>query len=158
MNPVTAPVAREADNLRAAADWCDADDRPDLLARLVARGLGFEMETRSGYRDVRRRLLDALRHEERLSTDERVACHAVYGQAAWSALETEAPSTEATCAIELAAGRLSPFLVIALVTRSFVNSVLAAFPGSDPHFADDARRDAEAAVAAARSGHQRGQL
>jgi predicted ATPase len=149
-----AAIAREIDNLRAAADWCLGDDRPDLLARLATRLFSFwGLQTgSSAAEEGHRRFHDALRNEERLSKDERAACHAVLAVGSFIALEIELPIEEASRAIDLAGGRETPFLVIALNARAFANSVQGAFPGADPHFAADARRDTRAAVAAARSG------
>jgi predicted ATPase len=149
-----AAIAREIDNLRAAADWCLGDDRPDLLARLATRLFSFwGLQTgSSAAEEGHRRFYDALRNEERLSKDERAACHAVLAVGSFIALEIELPIEEASRAIDLAGGRETPFLVIALNARAFANSVQGAFPGADPHFAADARRDTRAAVAAARSG------
>ena len=143
--------AREGDNLRAAADWCDGDDRPDLLARLVTRMYAPGMDTHDS-REVRGRLLGALRDEERLSTEERVACHAELAAAAFTELELEIPMADSTRAIDLAAGRPGPFLVKALILRGFANSLYGAFPGADPHYAADSRRDVESAIATATSG------
>lgn len=143
---------RERDNLRTAADWCERDDRPDLLVRLVSRMYDVGMTTTNDSRDGRRRLLDALRQEDRLSTEERVACHALHAIAGWNALEVDVPFAEATRAIDLAGGRPTSFLVMALMTRAFVTSVMGCLPGAAPQLAADARRDADAAVATARAG------
>jgi predicted ATPase/class 3 adenylate cyclase len=145
-------VVREIDNLRAAADWCLADGRPDLLARLVTRLYSFWQETRGTSEEGARRCLAAVRQEERLSVDERVACHAVLSQLGFADLDHALASDEATTAIELADGAVSPFVVIAHGTRAFATSVLAAFPGADPKHAASARADLEAAHQASRSG------
>jgi predicted ATPase/class 3 adenylate cyclase len=145
-------AAAEIDNLRAAADWSLAAGRLDLLARLATRMFSFWLNTGSASREGRRRFLEVLQHEERLSTDERVACHAVLSAAPFSDLELQAAWEAANRAIELADGRPSPFLVIAMNMRAFADSVRGAFPGADPHYADGARRTTQAAIATTRSG------
>jgi len=144
-------VAGEIDNLRAAADWCLSNDRADLLARPATRLFSFWWLGNS-YQEGRRWLLEALRDGERLARDERVACHAVLAVITAMELEHGFLVEHATSAIDLAAGRASPFLVIALSIRAFGSSVLAAQPGADPDLAADPRRDAAAGVAAARPG------
>lgn len=151
-------LLREADNFRAAADWCERDEHPDLLARLATRMYGVSSDTRSTLSDRRQRLLAALRRSDRLSADQRMACHAVLGSTAWSALETDVPIAEATHAIDLANDETNPFLVLAFMTRSFAHSVLAAGALSlgtgdvaEIESVGCARRDTDAAVAAASS-------
>ena len=67
-------------------------------------------------------------------------------------LENALALEHATRAITLAAGKPSPFAVMALGTRSFGQSVPASLPDADPRLALDARADAEAAVAMAGTG------
>ena len=149
-------LLREGDNFRAAADWCERDEHPDQLARLATRMYGVSTDTHSALSDRRQRLLAALRQADRLSTDQRLACHAVLGSTAWSALETEVPIAEANRAIDLANDAPNPFLVLAFMTRSFAHSVLAAgalLLGAEGEAEVEsvgcARRDTDAAVAAA---------
>jgi hypothetical protein len=117
---------------------------------------GASTDTHSALSDRRQRLLTALRQRDRLSTDRRLACHAVLGSTAWSALETEVPIAEANRAIDLANDTPNPFLVLAFMTRSFAHSVLAAgalLLGAEGEAEVEsvgcARRDTDAAVAAA---------
>lgn len=155
----TRALLRESDNFRAAADWCGRDEHPDQLARLVTRMYGVSTETYSNMSDRRERLLAALHQADRLSEEQRLACHAVLGATAWSALETEVPIAEATRAVDLANDEPNPFLVLAWMTRSFAHSVLAAaalsVEAGDEAQVESvacARRDTDAAVAAANAG------
>jgi predicted ATPase/class 3 adenylate cyclase len=144
-------VAGDIDNLRAAADWCVASDRPELLARFASRLFTFWWLGGS-FEEGRRRLSEALAYGERLALDDRIACHAVLAVVTTMELERGSSVEHASRAIDLAAGRPSPFLVIALVLRAFGNSVVAAIPGAAPHLAAEARGDVAAAVAVARAG------
>ena len=144
-------VGLQIDNFRAAADWCQANDWPDRLARLATRMYGYWWLGGAGL-EGRRWLQQALDAGERLAADERVACHATVATISTMNLENALALEHATCAITLGAGKPSPFVVMALGNRAFGKSVPASLPGADPHLASDARADAQAAVAMARSG------
>jgi hypothetical protein len=141
----------EIDNLRAAADWCQASDWPDRLARLATRMHGYWWLTSAGP-EGRRWLQQALDAGERLALDERIACHTTVASISGMNLENALMLEHANRAITLAAGKPSPFLVMALGNRSFGQSVPASLPGADPRMAFDARADANGAVAMARAG------
>ena len=141
----------EIDNLRAAADWCQAGDWPDRLARLATRMYGYWWLMGAGL-EGRRWLQQALDVGERLAVDERIACHTTVALISTVNLENALALEHATRAITLAAGKPSPFLVMALGNRSFGQSVPASLPGADPRLAFDARADADGAVAMARAG------
>lgn len=143
-------VGREIDNLRATADWCLADDRPDMLARLVTRMSGFWI-TGNSYRVAKGLLEQALTQEERLSTEERVESHTLLAWLSAMALDVQAALSHATRAVDLAAGQVGPALVQALLVRAFGNAVLASIPGMAPMLSAQARSDAGQAVNAARS-------
>jgi len=144
-------VGREIDNLRAAADWCLVDDRPDLLARLVTRTGGF-WSTGNSYRVAKGLLEQALAQEKRLSTEECAASHAIVAWLSAMALDLPASLRHATRALDLAAGQVGPSLVQAHLLRAFGNAVLASIPGAAPALIFNARCDAEQAVATARAG------
>jgi len=151
-DPVTlAAVGLEIDNLRAAADWCQASDWPDRLARLATRMSGYWWLGGAGL-EGRRWLQRALYAGERLTVDERVACHTTVASISGMNLENALMLEHADRAITLAARKPSPFAVMALGSRSFGQSVPASLPGADPRLALDARADAEAAVAMAGTG------
>jgi predicted ATPase/class 3 adenylate cyclase len=144
-------VEGDVDNLRAAADWALASDRPDVLARFVSR-LFTVWWLGGSYAEGHRRLLEVLKYGDRVAPDDRVGCHAILAVITTMELERGASLDHAKRAIDLAAGRPSPFLVIAIVMEAFGTSVLAVQPGADARLAADARREIGAAVAVARSG------
>jgi predicted ATPase/class 3 adenylate cyclase len=141
----------ELDNLRAAADWCVEEDRPDLLARLVVPLFSFWSQ-RGAHVEGERRAREILRDETRLSLSERTSAHAVLASILNLQLENAVASEHANRAIDLSAGNASPYLVVALALRGFCSSVSGAFPGADGQHAIDARRDGEAAREVTLSG------
>ena len=143
-------VAREFDNLRACADWCLANDQPDLLARLAVRLRGFWW-TGSASAEGCQWLLEALRHGERLATEDRVACHTVAAGIITTHLDNVTALGHATQAIDLSAGRAGPLLADALGARGFLLAVLGSLRGADPGLALQARAELAAAEAMARS-------
>jgi predicted ATPase len=145
-------VAREFDGLRAAANWCLANDQPDLLARLASRLISF-WGTGSLGQEGRSWLLSALQRGERVPADERVACHAAVSTIFLANGEILAGLEHASRAIDLSGGQASLFLVAALGQRAFVLSLLSLLPGSDPELVVQARGDLAKAQAMARSGH-----
>jgi predicted ATPase/DNA-binding winged helix-turn-helix (wHTH) protein len=144
-------VGSEIDNLRAAADWCLADDRPDLLVRLVTRMAGFWFVGNS-YRTAQQWLDQALQHEARLSIDEQVACHAVLAWLCILSLDLAAGALHGQRGAEQAEGRAGGFAVLAQAMRAFADSARGAQPGAEPDLAAQARRHANKAVADARAG------
>ena len=144
-------VGREIDNLRAAADWCLADDRPDLLARLVTRIRGF-WSTGNSYRIAKGLLEQALTQEERLSTEERVDSHTLLAWLSIAALDLPAALNHALRAVDLAAGLVAPSLAQPELVRAFGNAILASIPGTDPNLSALARSDVELAIKTARAG------
>ena len=144
-------VGSEIDNLRAAADWCVADERPDLLVRLVTRMAGFWFVGNS-YRTARLWLDHALHLEARLSLDEQVACHAVLGWLCILAVDLPAATRHCLRGAEQAQGRCGGFAVLAQTMRAFALSALGTRPGADPGLTDQARHHAGAAVECARAG------
>ena len=146
-----AAVGLEIDNLRAVADWCQASDWPDRLAKLGTRMYGYWWLGGAGL-EGRPWLQQALGGGPRLTVDERIACHQTVAIISTMNLENALALEHATQAITLAAGRPSPFVVMALCARAFGQSVPASLPGADPRLALDARADLEGAVAMARSG------
>ena len=151
-DPATvAAVGLEVDNLRAVADWCQASDSPDRLAKLATRMYGYWWLGAGGL-EGRRWLQTALAAEERLGLDERIACHQTVAIASTMNLDNATALTHASRAITLAAGRPGPFAMMALGSRSFAQSVPASLPGADPRLALDARADAHDAVTMASAG------
>ena len=141
-------VAAELADLRVAAEWSMSDDRPDLLARLSVRLYGFWVEGNSN-QEGRRWLEHALLQTERLSSEERVACHAVLAAIATLEHESDIAVRHASAAIEAAACP-SPFLATALGLRAFGTSVRVASKGDvKSPLLLDMRRDAEAAISMA---------
>jgi len=138
-------VGVEVDNLRAAAQWSMADDRPDLLAVLVSRMFRFWF-TGSAYPEARRLLARALVDEARLTPALRVACYGVDAVLAVMALDLPAVIAQSTKAIECAKGEPDPFLVQAYSSRGFGLSVQAAVARGDPVLISEARSDALQAV------------
>lgn len=143
-------VGSEIDNLRAAADGCLSDDRPDLLVRLVTRTAGSWFLGNS-YRTARQLLDHALKHEARLSIDEQVACHAVLAWLCGMALDLSAALVHATRGAELAEGRIGGFSVLAQATRAIANSAFGTGAGADPALMQQARRQAQHVIADARA-------
>ncbi len=139
-------VNTEIDNLRVAAEWSVGEDRPDLLARLVIRLYGFWFEGNPN-QEGRRWLEHAVREDERLSAEERVACYAVLSAIATLNYESDLAVRHATRAIDAASGRPSPFLATALGVRAFGTSVQAAWhPEDAARLSADMRHDAQAAM------------
>ncbi len=143
-------VGREIDNLRAAADWCLADDRPDLLVRVVTRMAGFWFVGNS-YRTARQWLDQAQRHEARLSLDEQVACHGVLAWLCILSLDLAAGALHGQRGAERAEGRAGGFAVLAQTMRAFAVSARGAHPGADPNLTAQARQHAGKAVEDARA-------
>ncbi len=146
-----AAVGLEVDNLRAVADWCQASDAPDRLAKLATRMYGYWWLGAGGL-EGRRWLQTALAADERLGLDERIACHQTVAIISTMNLENALALEHASRAISLAAGKPSPFVMMALGSRSFAQSVPASLPGADPRLALDARADAHDAVTMASAG------
>lgn len=146
-----AAIDREIDNLRAAADWCLADGRPELLARMAAALYGCWFIGNS-YRAAKRMLEQALGEPERLATDERQACHAILAWLSVLALDLPAARRHAACGIDLAGDRSGPFPMLALACHGFSCAISATFPGADAGLHDEARGGVAAAVEMARRG------
>ena len=144
-------VGGEIDNLRAAADWCLADDRPDLLVRLVTRMAGVWFVGNS-YRTARQLLDQALQQEVRLSIDEQVACHAVLAWLCILSLDLPAAALHGQRGAEQAEGRVGGFAVLAQTMRAFAVSARGTRPGADPKLTAQARQHAGKAVEDARAG------
>jgi predicted ATPase/class 3 adenylate cyclase len=143
-------TALEIDNLRAAADWSTSIDEPAHGARIAVH---LQSYWESGpYREGRRRLYQALGAAERLSVEQRMRCHSAIARLAGTGLEREEGCKQATLAIELADGRPSSYLALALAIRGFLTSVLASAPGMPESLAADSRRDSRAAIETARGG------
>jgi hypothetical protein len=143
-------TAVEIDNLRAAADWSTSIDEPEHLARIAGHLRSYWAS--GPYREGRRWLFQALSAAERLSVEQRLRCHSAITSLAGAGLEREEGRKHATLAIELADGRPSSFLALALAMRGFLTSVLASAPGMPETLAADARRDCRAAIDTARNG------
>jgi predicted ATPase/class 3 adenylate cyclase len=143
-------TAIEIDNLRAAADWSTSIDEPEHAARIAVH---LQSYWESGpYREGRRRLYQALGAAERLSVEQRLRCHSAIARLAGTGLEREEGCKQATLAIELAEGRPSPYLALALANRGFLTSILASAPGMPESLAAESRRDCRAAIEMARRG------
>ena len=139
-------VRRELDNLRAAADWCLANDQPDLLARLVNRMNGFWWA--SEYMNEGIKLMrEVLRHGERVPLDERVACMAGLAASVGTTFDYSAAVELATQAIELPDGQASESLAMAMAmaVRAMNRVFQMSAQGADPQLVDEARREAAAA-------------
>ena len=145
-----ADVGREIDNLHAAADWCAANDWPDRLARLAA-GLPFWWLGDTSLVGLRW-LQQALDAGERLTVEQRIACHATIVIISMVHLDIAVAMDHANCAIELADEQPSPFVVTALQLRAFGQSIRATMPGADPQLALNTRADAERSIAMASAG------
>lgn len=143
-------VGGEIDNLRAAADWCLADDRPDLLVRLVTRMAGFWFVGNS-YRTARQWLAQALQQASRLSIEEQVACHAVLAWLCILSLDLAAGVLHGQRGAEQAEGRAGGFAVLAQTMCAFAVSARGAHPGADPDLTVQARQRAGSAVDDARA-------
>jgi predicted ATPase/DNA-binding winged helix-turn-helix (wHTH) protein len=143
-------VGSEIDNLRAAADWCVADGRPDSLVRVVTRMAGYWFVGNS-YRTARQLLEHALRDESRLSIDEQVACHAVLAWLCILALDLRAAALHGTSGARQAEGRVGGFAVLAQTMHAFAVSARGTRPGADPELTLQARRHAGKAVEDARA-------
>jgi predicted ATPase/DNA-binding winged helix-turn-helix (wHTH) protein len=146
---VAAELGRDIDNLRAAADWCVAERRPELLARLVVQMAGF-WAGGNAFRAARDWLDQALADADRLSVDERVAAHATQAWLSTLALDLDEMLGHAERGAALGAGRSTPESAWSVAMHAFGQAVRASFPGSDAHWIEGARRDAAAAVARAR--------
>lgn len=146
-----ANVGREIDNLHAAADWCEANDWLNRLARLASRMFGFWWLGGASLVGLRwsQKALDA---GERLAVDERIACHTTVALISTVHLDNVVAMDHANRAIKLADAQPSPFVVWALNLRAFGQSVRAAVPGVDPQLALKARADAERSIAMASAG------
>jgi predicted ATPase/DNA-binding winged helix-turn-helix (wHTH) protein len=146
-----ADVGREIDNLHAAADWCEANDWPDRLARLASRMFGFWWLGGTSLVGLRwsQKALDA---GERLAVAERIACLTTVAMISTVHLDNIVAMDHANRAIKLADAQPSPFVVMALNLRAFGQSVRAAVPGVDPQLAMKARADAERSIAMASAG------
>ena len=142
---VIAAVGREIDHLRDAATACLADDRPELLARLASRLLGYCL-VGYWYRAGIRLLEQALAQGERLTLDDRVACHAVLTVQHLMANDLDAALAHADRGVELAGDRAGGFELAVLVYRGFARSMRASLPGADAAQIDAARLDARRAV------------
>ena len=137
-------VRRELDNLRAAADWCTANDQPNVLARLINRMNGFWWA--SEYANEGRGLMrEVLRHGERVSLDERVACLAALAGSVGTTFDYGAAVELATQAIELSDGQASASLAQAMVLRAMNRVFQMSAGGADPALAVEAGREAAAA-------------
>ena len=143
---VTATVAPEIDNLRAAIDWCLTNGQPERSAPVVSRLYGFWWLS-GRFHEGRQRLLEALQGGERLGADERVACHAAFAGLGTLNEDLALVIDHATHAIELAGGRTMPFLVVALSARAFAHSIVAALTGAASSHLTQARSDSESALA-----------
>jgi len=143
-------TAMEIDNLRAAADWSASSDESGHLARIAAHLRSYWAS--GPYREGRRWLYQALSATERLSVEQRLRCHSAIAGLAGTGLEREEGRKQATLAIELADGRPSCFLALALGIRGFLTSILASAPGMPETLTADARRDCRAAIETARNG------
>ena len=146
-----AAVGQEIDNLRAAADWCQASDLPDRLAHLATRMYGYWWLSDAGLEGLRW-CQQALTAGERLTVDERIACHATVALIGTIQLDNPLAMSHANRAIALADGKSTPFVETALSMRAFGASVLGAVPGADPQLALNARADAERALSMASAG------
>jgi predicted ATPase/DNA-binding winged helix-turn-helix (wHTH) protein len=150
-NHAIGEIGREIDNLRAAADWCIAEDRLDLLVRLVTCTAGYWFAG-NAYRTAQQWLELALRDPSRLSVDEQVAAHGVRAWLCILSLDLRAAALHGDRGVELAAGRSSGFALVALSLRAFARSARSTWPGADPGLMAEARADAARAVEAARAG------
>jgi len=146
-------TTKEIDNYRAAADWSISRDEPGHLARLATHLR--ESWSSLDYREGRRWLLRALEAEDRLTLEERIKCHSVLAGIAGTGLDRDDGRKHASIAIELAAGRPSASLVMALACRGFLTSILASAPGTPESLTADARRDCREAIEVARRGVDR---
>jgi predicted ATPase len=150
-NDALRDVGGEIDNLRAAVEWCLAEDRPDLLVRLVTRMAGYWFAG-NAYRFAQELLERALQDEARLSVQERVAAHAVLAWLSILALDLRSAAWHGERGTVLAAGRLHGFALAALTLRAFALSGLSTWPGADPDLLAQARADARLSVETARAG------
>jgi predicted ATPase/class 3 adenylate cyclase len=146
-----AATTSELENLRAAADWCHAEDRPDLLERIVFP-FHFFWSQSGAHEEGLRRVREVLRDETRLTPEQAADAHALLGSLENLQLENQGALEHADRTIALAAGKARPSLTMALSLRGFSSSVSAAFPGADPRHAEDSRRDAEQAITVAEQG------
>jgi predicted ATPase/DNA-binding winged helix-turn-helix (wHTH) protein len=149
---VIANLAHEVDNLRAAADWCVADRRSELLARLVVQMSGYWFSG-NAYRAARAWLGHALADADRLSADERLAAHATQAWLSTLAQDFDALLDHAERGAALAAGRATPAAMYTFGLRAFAQAVRASIPGAQAHCIEGARRDAAASLALARGLH-----
>jgi len=142
-------LTQELGNIRVAADWAIARARPDLLARLACRTLGlWWLGDRSevGHQWLQK----VIQHPEKLSSAEQLGCYSVLSFT--SALRTDGAALEhASRAIELARGRPSGYLVVALGQRALMLAISAVMTRDDGAAAE-ARRTAAAGIATARAG------
>jgi hypothetical protein len=137
-------VRRELDNLRAAADWCLANDQPQLLARLVNRMNGFWWAgeyMNEGMKWMR----EVLRHGDRVPLDERLACMAGLSSSVATTMDISAAVELAIQAIELADGQASAFLAWAMTGRALNRAFQMYAQGADQELVADVRREAAAA-------------
>ena len=139
-----AGVGREIHHLRSAAQACIAGDRPELLARLTCRLLGFHL-TGQGYGNSVQMLERALEHPN-LTNAQRVACHTGLAGIHLIANDVAAGLAEADRAVQLAADGVGGFEVAALALRGFARSIQAHAPQEKARLRDDARADARLAV------------
>ena len=137
-------VRRELDNLRAAADWCLANDQPDLLARLVNRMNGFWWASEYMNEGIQW-MREALRHGERVPLDERVACMAGLAISVGTTFDYSAAVELATQAIAMSDGQASGSLAMAMSGRAMNRVFQMSAQGADPQLVDEARREAAAA-------------
>jgi predicted ATPase/class 3 adenylate cyclase len=137
-------TAKEIDNLRAAADWSISLDEPGPVARFAVHLYAYWGS--GAHEEGMRWLSTALKHEERLSVEERIGCYATIVGLAGTTLDREDACTLATRAIELAAGQRSRHLVLAHGFRGFFKSINASAAGMPESLAADARRDCREAI------------
>lgn len=139
-------VAREIDQLRAAAATCMADGRADLLARLASPLAGFCL-TGNWYRTALDLLEQALSRSESLDAGLQVACHAALLPMHMLANDVDAALHHGALGVARSEGRAGGFEGMALAYRGFARSMRASLPGAEPHLLAEARADVNAATA-----------
>ncbi|HEV2362818.1 MAG TPA: winged helix-turn-helix domain-containing protein [Caulobacteraceae bacterium] len=138
-------VARDIDQVRAAASTCMVDDRPDLLARLASPLVGFCL-TGNWYRTALAFLEQALSRPQGLTTSQRVACHAALLPMHMLANDVDAALEHGQRGVELSCNHAGGFEVMARAYRGFARSMRASLPGAEPRLLAAAREDIDHAT------------
>jgi predicted ATPase/DNA-binding winged helix-turn-helix (wHTH) protein len=147
-----AVIARETDNLRAAAEWSLAENRHDLLARQATRMLGHWF-LNSTFREAQQWLALVQQAPLALAVEEQAACATLWGFLGVMSLDLRGAKHASDQGIALAQGLpghdAAVWRTLAHMVRGFMLGSAGSALHADPDIAPQARRHGELALAAA---------